>query len=428
MVAAVLQLLHNCDIAPEELPAGPGGNFTDAALIRVFGSEDLAAALAELRRLCADLPRPLSEAVTLDKVHGQAQAKAELVQLCHDLTDWRNGRIGWEDVTSSFLLYGPPGTGKTFLATALGTSAGLPVIKTSYSECQQRGHQGEMLRAAADAAIAQAPALFFIDEIDSFYALDLYADSKNAGYITGVVNGLLTLLDKINAVPGMVVMAATNHRHMVDPAVMRDGRFDKHIPVTPLDRSGVMSYLTQNLAPDMLSPEFLSREFLSPDQLSQLCDQLSGQVGAKLANLVRSAKTRARRERRALCAEHLMAAADALAPAPSPEMMRRIAYHEAGHLLVGHLYGLPLPESVEIHATGGFVRRPEPRLLTDNILDQLIATALAGYAAEALVFGSPSHGAGGSAPSSDLAQATSYAMQAELCYGFGNSLVWQRPP
>jgi cell division protease FtsH len=421
MVAAVLQILHKCDIAPADYPAGTRAEFSEVSLVRVLGTEDLAIALSELKRLSAGIPAPRSDRLTLDKVHGQEQAKAALAQLCRDLTDWRNGQVAWEDVTSSFLLYGPPGTGKTLLASALGGSAGLPVVKTSYSDCQKNGHQGDMLRALharADAAIAQAPSIFFIDEIDSFYARDMYASSKNAGYITGVVNGLLTLLDKINAVPGMVVMAATNHRSMVDPAVIRDGRFDTHIPVTPLDRDGVKSYLAEAL-PD---------GFLSPAQLGRLCDQLSGQVGAKLANLVRSAKTRARNERRALCAEDLIATADVLAPAPSAAMMRRIAYHEAGHILIGHLYGLPQPDSVEIQATGGFVRRAEPRLLTDTILGKLIATALAGYAAEALVFGAPSHGSGGSAPENDLAQATSYAMMAELCYGFGATLTWQRPP
>ena len=157
-------------------------------------------------------------------------------------------------MTSSFVFYGPPGTGKTLLAEALAGSAGVNFVKTGYAECQRNGHQGEMLKAlyaAADKAIASTPAIFFIDEIDSFYSRTADTNSK---YILGVVNGFLTQLDRLNATPGVIIVAATNHLDMIDPAVIRSGRFDRHIPVEPLDCAGVNAMLMAEL-PDVMAPE-----------------------------------------------------------------------------------------------------------------------------------------------------------------------------
>jgi cell division protease FtsH len=145
-------------------------------------------------------------------------------------------------VTKSFLLYGPPGTGKTLLAHALAGSAGIGFVKTSYSDCQKFGHQGDMLRelnAAADRAIAGTPAAFFIDEIDSFYDRGM----SHNGYVIGVVNGLLTLIDRLSATEGVVLIAATNDPRRVDPAVVRSGRFDRHIQVSAPDRAGIRAML-----------------------------------------------------------------------------------------------------------------------------------------------------------------------------------------
>ena len=170
------------------------------ALGPAFVSEDVENAIAHLRRLGM---RPIATTTgpTLDDVHGQPEAVGALRQVVRDLEAWRAGKIRWAEVTKSFLLYGPPGTGKTLIAHALAGSAGIGFVKTSYSDCQKFGHQGDMLRelnAAADRAIAGTPAAFFVDEIDSFYARDL---SSN-GYVIGVVNGLLTLLDRLSATEG----------------------------------------------------------------------------------------------------------------------------------------------------------------------------------------------------------------------------------
>jgi cell division protease FtsH len=206
-----------------------------------FVASDADEAVAHLRRL-GTRPIATTTGPTLDHVHGQPEAVGALRQLVRDLEAWRAGKIRWAEVTKSFLLYGPPGTGKTLLAHALAGSAGIGFVKTSYSDCQKFGHQGDMLRelnAAADRAIAGSPAAFFIDEIDSFYDRGM----SHNGYVVGVVNGLLTLLDRLSATEGVVLIAATNDPRRVDPAVVRSGRFDRHIQVSAPDRAGIRSML-----------------------------------------------------------------------------------------------------------------------------------------------------------------------------------------
>lgn len=206
-----------------------------------FVASDADEAVAHLRRLGM---RPVATTTghTLDDVYGQPEAVGALQQVVRDLEAWRAGKIRWAEVTKSFLLYGPPGTGKTLLAHALAGSAGIGFVKTSYSDCQRAGHQGDMLRelhAAADRAITGTPAAFFVDEIDSFYSRGMSGN----GYVIGVVNGLLTLLDRLSEAEGVVLIAATNDPKRVDPAVIRSGRFDRHIRVSAPDRAGIRAML-----------------------------------------------------------------------------------------------------------------------------------------------------------------------------------------
>lgn len=217
------------------------GGLPPLAFGPAFVASDAEEAVAHLRRLGM---RPIATMTgpTLDDVHGQPEAVGALRQVVRDLEAWRAGKIRWAEVTKSFLLHGPPGTGKTLLAHALAGAAGIGFVKTSYSDCQRAGHQGDMLRelnAAADRAITGAPAAFFVDEIDSFYARGM----SHNGYVIGVVNGLLTLIDRLSATEGVVLIAATNDPKRVDPAVIRSGRFDRHIRVSAPDRAGIRAML-----------------------------------------------------------------------------------------------------------------------------------------------------------------------------------------
>jgi cell division protease FtsH len=385
---------------------------------RVFAADTASGARKALRALTpATVSGGAAPAITLEDVHGQPKVKVAFTQLCADLEEWKAGDLPWGEVTSSFLLKGPPGTGKTMLAEALAGSTGLTLVKTSYSECQRGGHQGDMLRelnTACERAISAAPAILFIDEMDSF---QMRGGSGNfSGYITGVVNGLLVEIDRVNATPGVVLLAASNFADRIDPAITRPGRLDQHLEVGPLDRTGVRSLICATI-PDTLSPE----------EAEMLADQLSGQTGARVAALLRDARTRARRERRPLSAEHVFEAAEAVAPVPDPAHLHRVAIHEAGHLLMGHLCGLKTPKRAALRGHGGEIVRDAPDLLTPSLATAMIRVSLAGRVAEAMFFDEISSGSGGPGQGSDLASATRMALQIELSYGFSSRLSWHDP-
>jgi cell division protease FtsH len=411
MLSAVLSLLHKEEIVID-IPDAEICRLTSMQLIPVFATRTSKGALRRLRRILkTSLP---IATVTLSDVHGQPVATAALGQTTKDMEDWRNGKIKWSEVTRSFLLIGPPGTGKTLLAHGLAGSAGLPLIKTSYGECQKAGHQGDMLRvfyAVVELVIASAPAIFLVDEIDSFYARDR---SQN-GYIIGVVNALLTALDRLHATEGVILIAATNDLSRIDSAVVRAGRFDRHLKIGLADRGGIRSML--GAAADGT---------LSDVQMDSLCDQLLGATGADIAALIRDARTRARAARRPMLAQDVQDAADGFRPRPEPRLIRRIAVHEAGHLLVNHLYGLPSAVSARITPNGGEVLRVMPPLLTQASLRGLLCAHLAGRAAEDVMLNDISSGSGGG-HDSDLAQATRLALNAEIAFGFGPSLTWLAP-
>jgi ATP-dependent Zn protease len=416
MMDAILKLLF-----PRSRAATPEldlSNIAEVQLAHVFAADKASAARKALRSLePAAASSATAPAVTLAGVHGQPGVKAAFAQLVADLETWKAGGIPWSDVTSSFLLKGPPGTGRTLLAQALAGSTGLTLVRTSYSECQRAGHQGDMLRElnnAVERAISAAPAILFIDEIDSFHARG--GPGTFSGYIMGVVNGLLVEIDRVNATPGVVLLAASNYAERVDPAITRPGRLDRHLEVGPLDRAGAKAMITAQI-PDILSPE----------QVSILADQLSGQTGARVAALLRDARTRARQAGEPLSAQAVVDAANAIAPAPDPDHLRRVALHEAGHIVMGHLCGLAPPVSAALRGRAGEIIRTTPDFLTPALSDAMIRVLLAGRATEALFFDEISSGSGGTSPDSDLALATEMARRVELNYGFSGGLTWHDP-
>ncbi len=413
MLAVILEFIHpgqefDLPISEEQL-----GQLAPVALAPVLAADAPGAALAQLRRL-AETTRSPDDGPRLDNVFGQPEAVEALRQLVRDVDAWRAGTLPWKEVTKSFLLVGPPGTGKTLLAEAVARSAGLTFVKTSYADCQRAGHQGDALRelnAAADKAKAGRPALFFLDEADGFY------DRKQSqnGYIIGMVTGLLTLLDALSATEGVVLVAATNDKERVDPAVIRSGRFDRHIHVGRPVRSGITGMLSAAVAGAI------------PDQdLDRLSEQLVGLSGAEVAGLLRQARTSARGLGRDLALEDLQAAADRVQPPLTAALMRRVAIHEAAHVVAGYVLGLPAATVARISPRGGEVIRPHLTTMTEREIRMMMAAVLAGREAEDLVFGDVTNG-GGIGSSSDLAQATSLAIRAECAWGFGPSLCWISP-
>ena len=231
----------------------------------------------------------------------------------------------------------------------------------------------------------------------------------------GVVNGLLTLLDRVSATEGVILVAATNDVERIDTAVVRAGRYDRHIRVFPPDRSGVRTFLSSALA-----------GMITEDHLDRLADQMMGRTGAELTALVRAARTRARAEGKPFSANHVQAAADAIQPPMTADLVWRVCVHEAGHVVAGHVFGLPAATSARVAPTGGEVIRPGLPSHTRASIWGYQCAVLAGRAAEEALLGDISSG-GGTGVSSDLAQATQLAMEAECGLGFGPTLTWVPP-
>lgn len=413
MLEVMLGVLHPSQQIPVPLEDADLALVPLIHLAPVFAAETPDQVAAHLRRIAVKRT-VVSTGPTLDDVHGQPEAVTALRQVIQDLEEWRAGRLKWDEVTKSFLLAGPPGTGKTLLAQALAGTAGITFVKTSYSDCQRHGHQGDFLRelnASADRASAGAPSVWFLDEIDSFHR----RGQSVSGYMIGVINGLLTLLDRLSATEGVILIAATNDVERVDPAVIRAGRYDRHIRVYPPDRGGVRVLLSSALAGT-----------ISDDHLDRLADQLLGKTGAEITALVRDARTRARADGKPFSADHVQAAADAVQPPLAPDLMWRISVHEAGHLVAGAVFGLPAATSARVTPTGGEVVRPGLPSLTRDSLHAFQCAVLSGRAAEEVMLGDISSG-GGTGVASDLAQATKLALEAECGLGFGPTLTWVPP-
>ncbi|ASP23647.1 ATP-dependent zinc metalloprotease FtsH 1 (plasmid) [Antarctobacter heliothermus] len=413
MILAVLSLSHTpCSPRVTEalqatLPRSEElGRLETLKLIMAFQAETALGVAERLSRFATTAPHQTGPSLT--DVFGQTDAIAAFAQLQEDVMSWQAGEVAWDQVTSSLLLFGPPGCGKTLLPTAFANSAKLPLIKTSYAECQKAGHQGDMLRAldkAVSEAINSAPSVLFIDEIDAFYARggDVHAN----GYILGVVTGLLTQIDRLNACEGVILVGATNHPDIVDEAVLRAGRFDRHIAIKPLDITAITTFLQAKLG-----------ETTDASQLRQIAERMIGATGAEIDDFIRKARTLARELKSDLTDQLLLRAANLYLPRPDDSLLRRIAVHEAGHLLAGHRLGSPPVALARVTPQGGAVLRPHRMMHTDVTLHADLVMFLAGRAAEQILCQSVSDGAG-SGPDSDLARATRLALQAEAQFAFG---------
>ncbi len=349
--------------------------------------------------------------VTLENVVLNSNVQRPVEQLVADVAAWKSRSLAWEEVTSSILFYGPPGNGKTLLASAIAGSLNVPLIATSYSECQKHGHQGDMLRALSEKveeAIIKAPCVFFLDELDSFSHRN--SDKERGTYIIGVVNGLLEHLTRLNNTPGIIALGATNYLNMIDPAIIRPGRFDRHIEITNPDRVAIVRILEHAIGQ-------ASRTF----DLTSIADQLLGSSGAAVTTLVREARGLARGKNEQLKQSHLETAANRISPALTPDILWRTAIHESGHLVVATALGLPAPKRASLTANGGHVKIPAPLLETRDSTLNRICTLLAGHAAEKHMFGQPSNGAG-NGPDSDLAIATELAVKLLTEWGLEGQL------
>lgn len=362
---------------------------------------------------------------TLDDLHGLGEAGGWGRELAVDLSDWKAGKIGWEDVDRGILLSGPPGTGKTTFAGALARTCDVHLVLGSIGRWQARGHLGDLLKAmrsAFDEARKNAPSIIFLDEIDAVGDRERFS-GDNAQYATEVVAALLECIDGVEGREGVVVVGACNYPEKLDAALVRAGRLDRHVRIPLPDqkgREGILRWHLQGLLPGA--------------DLSGIAARTDGWSGASLEQLVRQGRRRARRARRELAIDDLVAELPIRVAIPE-DVRRRSAIHEAGHavvclvLEVGDLVSVTVASTVSptvsgLQDGGGVFVRPQPmRERTRAQLLNDICLRLGGLAAEEAMLGDRSAGGGGE-PGSDLYDATRLALTFEASYGLGEGFAY----
>jgi cell division protease FtsH len=364
--------------------------------------------------------------VTFEDVAGVDEAKEELREVVAFLKNPKDyGRLGAR-VPKGVLLVGPPGTGKTLLAKAVAGEAGVPFFSISGSEFVEMfvGVGAARVRDLFEQARAKAPAIIFIDELDAL------GRARGTGILGGhdereqTLNQLLAEIDGFDASTGVVLLAATNRPEILDPALLRAGRFDRQILVDRPDKVGRVQILNVHLKKVRLAQD------VDPLKIAALTP---GFAGADLANLVNEAALLAtRRNADAVGMDDFTAAVERIVAGLEKknrvlnERERTVvAHHEMGHALVA----MSLPGSDPVHkvsiiprgigALGYTIQRPtEDRfLMTREELENKMAVLLGGRAAEALVFGHLSTGA-----ADDLAKVTDIARSMVMRYGMVEQL------
>jgi AAA+ superfamily predicted ATPase len=382
------------------------------------------------------------ESPRLDELHGMGEAREIAEDLIADIAAARSGKIPWSAVDRGFLLVGAPGTGKTTLVRAIARSCDVKFLQASAAQWQSAGSLDSHLRAIRETfneARRYAPAILFIDEIDSIGSREL-ATGHNALYHTEVINAVLEQMQGMDADEPVIVIAATNHASKVDPALRRAGRLDQTVSIPRPSIAALEEIFSFHLKP------YRNDSLVGQDIDVRLLGQLAfGLTGADVEFFVRGAARRARKQGRKICQADLAAEVtqrprqrDGLFRL-SADDMRRVAVHEAGHALSAFLGGKdgtpPAYVSIIPRADGslGFTATvpTDSMLLTRAQIDARLRTMLAGRAAEELVFGADdvSSGAGGG-ESSDLAAATRLAASVVCTTGLGpkSSLRWTAAP
>jgi cell division protease FtsH len=367
---------------------------------------------------------------TFGNVAGVDEAKFELQEVVAFLRDPTSfGRLG-AHIPKGILLVGPPGTGKTLLARAVAGEAGVSFFSISGAEFVEMFVGAARVRDLFEQARKAAPCIIFIDELDALG--HTRAPGAFGGYDEKeqTLNQLLAELDGFDPTMGVILLGATNRPEVLDPALLRPGRFDRQVLVDRPDRSGRLEILEVHVAKIQLAPGV---------DLDQIAGLTAGFTGADLANLVNEAAIVATRRRaEAVTLADFTAAISGLEKKSrvlGQEERRRVAYHEMGHALVAaSLPGVDPVHKVSIiprgvGALGYTMQRPtEDRfVLARHNLANRIAVLMGGRASEALIFdGEVSTGA-----ADDLQRATDIAMQMVTRFGMDETVglrTYSAPP
>ncbi|NOY54631.1 MAG: ATP-dependent metallopeptidase FtsH/Yme1/Tma family protein [Actinobacteria bacterium] len=372
------------------------------------------------KQVSRDMPK-----ITFADVAGVDEAVEELTELKEFLQSPDKFRALGAKMPKGVLLFGPPGTGKTLLARAVAGEAGVPFFTIAGSDFVEMfvGVGASRVRDLFEQAKAQAPAIVFIDEIDAV------GRHRGAGLGGGhdereqTLNQLLVELDGFDVNTGVIVIAGTNRPDILDPALLRPGRFDRQIVVDRPDLPGRKAILAVHARGKPLADDI---------DLEVLARQTPGFTGADLANLLNEgALLAARRDKDLIAMEELEESIERVIAGPerksrliSDGEKKVIAYHETGHALVG--WALPMadpihkvtiiPRGRSLGHTQSLPEEDKYIMRRSELVDQL-AMFLGGRTAEELVFDDPSTGAG-----DDIEKATDIARQMVMEYGMSDRL------
>ena len=359
--------------------------------------------------------------VTFEDVAGIDEAVDELREVVEFLRTPEKYQVLGGRIPKGVLLVGPPGTGKTLLAKAIAGEAGVPFFSLSGSDFVEMfvGVGAARVRDMFQQAEAKAPCIIFIDELDAL------GKTRGTSVVGGhdereqTLNALLVEMDGFDSNSGVIVTAATNRPETLDPALLRPGRFDRHVLVDRPDirgREQILKVHVQNVKLD------------STVELREVAGITSGFVGADLANLVNEAALLAARKGKTAVSmsefnegvERVTAGLEKKQRVMHEDEKQRVAYHESGHALVA--YSLPNTDAVHkvsiiprgLGALGYVLQRPEGDryLMTQGELESRIQVLLAGTISEEIIFDDVSTGV-----QYDLERATEIARSMVMDYG-----------
>lgn len=354
-------------------------------------------------------------------VAGQDEAKESLQEVVDFLHNPKKYEAVGAKMPKGVLLVGPPGTGKTLLAKAVAGEANVPFFSIAGSEFVEMfvGMGASKVRDLFKQANEKAPCIVFIDEIDTI------GKKRDAGGMGGndereqTLNQLLTEMDGFDGTKGVIILAATNRPEVLDPALLRPGRFDRRVNIELPDIIGRESILKLHAADVKLADDI---------DFNTIARMTPGASGAELANIINEGALGAVRHKRAFVTqEDLQEAIDTVIAGAqkknkilSAEEKKIVSYHEVGHALVAALqtHSAPVQKITIVPRTGGSlgftmqVEEADHNLMSKTELENKIATFTGGRAAEELVFDSITTGA-----SNDIEQATKMARAMITRYG-----------
>ncbi|HEY3777628.1 MAG TPA: ATP-dependent zinc metalloprotease FtsH [Rhizomicrobium sp.] len=396
-------------------------------VIRRFGQKQgLGGGLMSIGKSRAKIYVEKNTKVTFADIAGVEEAKEELQEIVQFLRDPKTyGRLGAR-VPKGVLLVGPPGTGKTLLARAVAGEAGVKFFSISGSEFVEMfvGVGAARVRDLFEQARAQAPAIIFIDEIDALGGARGAVGYGGFDEKAQTLNQLLVELDGFDPTTGVILLAATNRPEMLDPALLRAGRFDRQVLVDRPDKKDRIAILKVHMKKALLASD------ADPERIAELTP---GFTGADLANLVNEAALLATRRGAnrvhlsdfSAAVERIVAGLGKKNRLLIPREREYVAYHELGHAIVA--MALPGQDPVRkvsiiprgIGALGYTIQRPtEDRfMMTQAELEDRMAVLLGGRAAEWIFFRHLSTGA-----ADDLQKATDIARSMVLRYGMNEKL------